>query len=129
MRNRSINITCKNRENVLELYAKLKDVELIYSLALCEAVNINILFGWVPIPTLNEAIKQELKAKFGIVLKITDKKHSDGLRSGIRIVAMKKTDLQYTPISSYIQVSGCKIYVIYQGQEITCKRSGDAGQV
>ena len=129
MRNRSIDITCKTRENVLELYAKLKDIEFIYNLVLYEAVNINILLGWVPIRIPNEAIKQELEANFGAVLKITDKKHSDGLRSGMRIVTMKKFDLQSNPIPSYIHVSGCEIYVTYQGQEITCKYCSEAGHV
>ena len=58
MKNRSIDITCKTRENVLELYAKLKDIEFIYNLWLYEPVNINILLGWVPIPMPNETIKQ-----------------------------------------------------------------------
>ena len=129
MKNRSIDITCKTRENVLELYAKLKDIEFIYNLLLYEPVNINILFGWVPIPMPNETIKQELEANFGAVLKITDKKHSDGLRSGMRIVTMKKSDLQNNPIPSYIRVSGCEIYVTYQGQVITCKYCGEAGHV
>ena len=96
---------------------------------LYEAVNINILLGWVPIPMPNEAIKQELEANFGAVLKITDKKHSDGLRSGMRIVTMKKYDLQNNLIPSYIHVSGCEIYVTYQGQVITCKYCGEAGHV
>ena len=129
MRNRTIDITCKTRENVLKLYAKLKDIEFIYNLALYEAVNINVLLGWVPIPMLNEEMKQELEANFGTVLKMTDKKHSDGLRSGMRIVTMKKSDLQSNPVPSYIQVSGCEIYVTYQGQAITCKYCGEAGHV
>ena len=129
MRNRSIDITCKTRENVLELYSKLKDIEFIYNLALYEAVNINILLGWVPIPMPNEATKQELEANFGAVLKITDKKHCDGLRSGMRIVTMKKSDLQSNPIPSYIHVSSCEVYVTYQGQVITCKYCGEAGHV
>ena len=69
MKNRSINITCKTRENVLELYAKLKDIEFVYNLWLYEPVNINILLGWVPIPMPNETTKQELEANFGAVLK------------------------------------------------------------
>ena len=121
MRNRSIDKTCKTMENVLELYSKLKDIEFIYNLALYEAVNINILLGWVPIPMPNEATKQELEANFGAILKITDKKYSDGLRSGMRIVTMKKSDLQSNPIPSYIHVGSCEIYVTYQGQVITCK--------
>ena len=88
MRNRSIDITCKARENVLELHAKLKDIEFSYYLALYEAVNTNISLGWVPIPMPDEVIKQELEANFGTVLKITDRKHSDG-RSGMRIVTIK----------------------------------------
>ena len=90
MRNRSIDITGKTRESVLELYAKLKRFEFIYNVALYEVVNINILLGWVPIPMLNEAIKQELEANFATVLKITDKKPSDGLGSDMRITTIKK---------------------------------------
>ena len=57
----------------------------------------------------NEAIKIELGANFGTVLKIIDKNHSDGLRSGMRIVTMKylilkailfQTDLLTNPTSS-----------------------------
>ena len=33
-------------------------------------------------------------------LKITDKKHSDGLRSGMRIVTMKKSEIQNNPIQA-----------------------------
>ena len=57
IRNRSIDRTCQTRGNVLHLYAKLKDIEFIYNLALYEAVNINILLGWIPIPMSSEAIK------------------------------------------------------------------------
>ena len=70
MRNRSINITCKTGENILELYSKLKDIEFIYNLALYEEMNINMLLEWVPIAMPKKAIKQELKASFGIILKI-----------------------------------------------------------
>ena len=129
MRNRSIDITSKTRENVLELYAKLKDIEFIYNLALYEAVNINILLRWVPIPMPNEATKQESEANFDTALNITDKKDSDGLRLGVRFVTMKKSDLQSNSIPSYIHVGGCEIYVTYQGQVITCQYCGEAGHV
>ena len=129
MRNRSIDITCKTRENVLELYAKVKDIEFIYNLALYKAVNINISLGWVLIPIRNEAIKQVLETNFGAVLKVTGEKHSDGLRSSMRIVTMKKCDLQSNPIPSYIQVNGCEMYVTSQGQAISCKNCGEAGHV
>ena len=92
-----------------------------------QAVNTNVLLRWVPIPMPYWAIKKELEANFGIVLKITDKKHSDGLRSRIRIVTMKKSCLLSNPIPSYIQVSGCEIYVTYQRQVTTCKYCDHAG--
>ena len=122
-------IYSKTRENVLESYAKLKDIEFICNLVLCEAVDMNVLLRWVPILMPNKAIKKELEANFSTVLKIADKKHSNGLRSGMRIVTMKKSDLQSNPIPSYIQVSGCEIYVTCQGQVITCKYCGEAGYV
>ena len=118
----------QNQGELLELYVKHKDIEFIYKLALYEAVNINILLGWVPIPMPNGK-KQELGANFDTVLKFTDKKHSDSLRSDLRIVTMKKSDLQSNPIPSYIQVSDCEVYVTYQGQVITCKYFGEAGHV
>ena len=129
MKIRSIDITCKTSENVLELYAKLKDIEFVYNRAHYEAVNRNILLGWVPISMPNEAIKQELKANFDTALNITDKKYSDGLRSGMRFVAMKKSDLQSNPVPSCIQVSDCEIFVTCQGQVITCKCCDEAGHV
>ena len=77
----------------------------------------------------NDATKIVLKANFGIVLKITDKKNTDGLRSGIKIVTMEKSDHQSNPIPSYIQVSGWGIYVTYEGQVIICKYCDDTGHV
>ena len=68
MRNRSINIKCKTRKNVLESYAKLKVIEFIYNLALYEAVNVNMILGWVPIPVPTRATKDELVANFGTAL-------------------------------------------------------------
>ena len=59
MKNRSIDIACKTRKNVLELHAILKDIEIIYNLVLCKAANINILLGWVPTSMPNEAIEQK----------------------------------------------------------------------
>ena len=68
MRNRSMDTTCKTRENVVDLYTKLKGIKFIYNLALYKAVNINILLGWVPIPMPNEATKQDLKANCGTAI-------------------------------------------------------------
>ena len=47
----------------------------------------------------------------------------------MRIVTINKSNLQSSPIPRYIQVSGCEIYVTYQGQVITCKYYGNAGLV
>ena len=73
MRNISIDITCKTTKNLLEFYAKLKDIEFIYNLVLYKTIDINVLLGWASIPMLNEATKKELEANFGSILKITDK--------------------------------------------------------
>ena len=49
MKSRSIDITCKSREHVLELYEKLRMVESVYNVRLYESDYINIVLGWVPI--------------------------------------------------------------------------------
>ena len=46
MKSRSIDITCKKREYVLELAEKLKDVTSIYNLRLYETENIAVIVGW-----------------------------------------------------------------------------------
>ena len=71
MRNRSINITCKNRENILELY------EILYNIRLYEPEHVNLLLGWIP-------IKKSIEKVFGKVIKITEKRHKDGLQSGVK---------------------------------------------
>ena len=45
------------RENVLELFSKLKTIDHIYSLNLYETENTQILVGWVPMPMPNERIQ------------------------------------------------------------------------
>ena len=69
MKGRSIDITCKTRHNVLELYELLKEVDFIYNLNLYETENINVLVGWVPIPMANEVIQKNIEMNYGKVLR------------------------------------------------------------
>ena len=48
MKDRSIDITCKTRRNVLELYELFKEVDFIYNLSLCETEFINVVEGCLP---------------------------------------------------------------------------------
>ena len=70
MKSRSIDITCKMREYVLELEEKLKSVTSIYKLRLYESENINVILEWVPIPLTNEEIKLEIEKKVGKVVRV-----------------------------------------------------------
>ena len=79
MKSRSIDITCKKREYVLELAEKLKDVTSIYNLRLYETENINVVVGWVPIPMSNDDVHKELENIVGKAVKVTAKKNGDGL--------------------------------------------------
>ena len=45
------------------------------------------------------------------------------------VFTMKRPDRQSKPIPGYIQVSGCEIYVTYQGQVITSKYCSDVGHI
>ena len=69
MKGRSIDITCKTRHNVLELYELLKEVDFIYNLNFYETENINVLVGWVPIPMANEVIQKNIEMNYGKVLR------------------------------------------------------------
>ena len=129
MKGRSIDITCKTRHNVLELYELLKEVDFIYNLNLYETENINVLVGWVPIPMTNEVIQKNIEMNYGKVLKIVDKNHKDGLKSSIRIITMKKCEIEMKPIPSYVKIEGCELYVTYSGQQITRKYCGNKGHV
>ena len=66
---------------------------------------------------------------YGKVLKIVDKNHKDGLKSGMRIITMKKCEIEMKPIPSYVKIEGCELYVTYSGQQITCKYCGNKGHV
>ena len=63
------------------------------------------------------------------VLKIIDKNYKDGLKSGMRIITMKKCEIELNFLPSYIKIKGCELYVIYSGQQITCKYCDNKGYV
>ena len=100
-------------------------MDFVYNIRLYESDNINALLGWVPILLSNEKIKRTIQENFGKVIKITEKKYKDGLLSGIRILSMKKNDLEANPLPSNIHVNGFELYVTYAGQELTCKYCGE----
>ena len=89
MKCRSIDITCKTREYVLELEEKLKSVTSINNLRLYESENTDVMLGWAPIPLTHKRIELEIEKKVGKVARVSaKKKHKDGLVSGIRIVTI-----------------------------------------
>ena len=107
----------------------LKLVDVVYNVRSYESDYIDVLLGWVPIPMSNDIIKQSIESVFGKVVKITEKKHKDGLLSGIRILSIKKDELDSNPLPNYIKIDGFELYVTYQGQEITSKYCGDTGHL
>jgi len=107
MKGRCIDITCKTRRDLLELYAILRKVEHVYNLGLYESDQVHILIGWVPVPMTNENIYRYIQFNYGNVVKVFDKRHRDGLRSAVRIVVMKRNTLQMKPLPSYIYIDGC----------------------
>ena len=129
MKSRIIDITCKTRENVMELFEMLKNVSAIYKLRLYESENVHIILGWVPIPMENQKIQEEIEKQFGKVIKVTAKKYKDGLLSGVRIVTMAKNIVASNPLPSYLSIDGNELYVTYPGQTATCRYCGEIGHV
>ena len=74
MQRRSIDITCKKRENRLELYEIFKKCDSVYNVRLYEPEHINVMLEWVPIPLSNDIIKKSIKKVFGKIIKITEKR-------------------------------------------------------
>ena len=74
MRSRSIDITCKKKENILELYEILKKCDSVYNERSFEPEHVNLLLGWVPIPLSNDIIKKSIKEVFRKIIKITEKR-------------------------------------------------------
>ena len=129
MKHKKIDITCKNRKYLLELYEQLKSNDSVYEVQLYESDNVNVILGWVPIPLPNETIQQSIEEVFGKVIKISEKKYKDGLKSGIRILTMNKNELETNPLPSYIFIDGFELYVTYKGQTVTCRFCGETGHV
>ena len=129
MRSRLIDITCKKRESVLKLYEILKKCDSAYNVPLYEPEHVNVLLGWVPIPLSNNIIKKSIEEVFGKDIKITEKRHKDGLQSGIRLISMNKNDVEMYPLPNYMYINGYELYVIYPGQAITCKYCGETGHM
>ena len=119
MKSRTIDIACKTRQYVVELEEKLRNVKSIYNLRLYESENIDVILGWVSIPMTNEEIKAEVEKKIGKVIKVSAKKHKDGVLLGIRIVAIPKTSTEQNPLPSYTSIHGNESYVTYTGQTVT----------
>ena len=121
MKGRRFDVTCRTRENILELYLKLKRIDYVYNLSLYETENIQVLIGWIPIPMPNERIKNHIQTNFGKIITITEKRHKDGLISDIRIVTVNKRELEQKPLPSYIIVDGFQLHVTYSGQNATSR--------
>ena len=73
MKHKKIDITCKSRKYLLELYEQLKSNDSIYEVQLYESDNVNVILRWVPIPLPNETIQQSIEEVFGKVIKISEK--------------------------------------------------------
>ena len=129
MRSRSVNITCKKRENILELYEILKKFDSVYNVRLYESEDVYVLLGWIPIPLPNDIIKKSIEEVFGKVIKIPEKRHKNDLQSGIRLISMSKNDAETNPLPSYIYINGYELYVTYPRQSITCKYFGETGHM
>ena len=124
----SIDITCKTRENVLELYELFKEVDFIYNLSLYEIENINLLVGWILIPLTNEVIQKNIEMNYGKVLKITDKTYKDGLKSGMRINAKMQNRIEANT-KLYQNRRLRTMHYLHSGQQITCKYCGNKEHV
>ena len=73
MKNKKIDITCKNRKYLLELYEQLKSNDSVYKVQLYESDNINVILGLVPIPLPNKTIQQSIEEVFGKAIKSLEK--------------------------------------------------------
>ena len=53
----TIDVSCKTRKDVIELYDNLQKVYAVAFMKLYEQDMVNVVVGWVPIPMPNERIK------------------------------------------------------------------------
>ena len=70
MPRKSIDVTCKSRNDVLKLYKKIQVVSDVIKVKLHETDNIHVDVEWVLVPMSNECIKRAFENIFGPVLKI-----------------------------------------------------------
>ena len=75
----------------------------------------------------NAEIKAEIERKVGKMIKVSAKKHKDGLTLGIRIVTIPQTVIELNPLPSYISIHGNELYVTYTGQTVTFRYCQEAG--
>ena len=113
-------VTCKRRDDVLELQKKIQAVSDIIKLKLYENDNNHVVVGWVPITMSNERIKTAFENIFGSVLKIIQRKCKNGLISGVRILIIEKCVSESNFIPRYVHVNGNHLYVTHNGQNFTC---------
>ena len=120
----NVGVTCKSRENVLELFGKFRNHEKIEYVKLYESDKVHVTLGWVPTPFPQELIQKRFKGDYGEILKITHKKDRKGLFSGTRIMVMNASNLKKKPIPSYVYIAGYEFFVTYEGQMSTCRYCG-----
>ena len=75
----------------------------------------------------NKVIRKNIKMSHRKFLKFTDKSFKDVHKPGMRIITMKKCQIELKPIPSFVKIEDCNLYVSYSGQQITCKYCGNKG--
>ena len=90
----NVDVTCQTRENVLELFGKLKNHEKVEYVKLYESDKVYVTLGWVSTPFPQELIQKRFKEDHGEISKIFHKKDRKGLFSGKRIMVMNASDLK-----------------------------------
>ena len=64
VRSKSIDITCKTRQDTIRLYEKWGQIDLVYNIRLYESDNIDVLFGWVQFPLSNKKNQKNSRRNF-----------------------------------------------------------------
>ena len=105
-----LDITCKTRQDILQLYEKLRQIDFVYNIRFHESDNIFVLLDLVPIPLSNDKIIKTIGERFGKLIKITYENLKNGLQYGIRILSINKNDLKSNPFPSYIHVDGFELH-------------------
>ena len=88
-----IDITCRSRQNVSDLYEKLSIEKRISNLRLFESDKITVGVHWVPIPFPIDTLKQYLETRHGSLLRHVSKVYKMGFEMGVYHFEMRKDDL------------------------------------